>query len=929
MKDEEKTEEVKKTTEKKSSAKKTTTPKKKETEIKKKTTKKKEEEVKQLPEVVEEEKPKKKTTTKKTTTKKATTKKATSKKEDEVKEIPLIKDDVELEIKEEIEVEEVPEEKEETEKVVEEKVEVKEDTAALAVVTPVKEEKIIDEVSDDTIVAAPLPLEELGESSFDGKLIQLIGWYIIGFILSVVTLGLGIPFAKCFILDWRFKHTKINGKRLSFDGNGLQLWGNYIKWTFFSIITLGIFLLFLPVQWNKWLVKHTHYEGTRKPKVNYSLFDGITWEYIGISLLTGLLNLFSFGLLSPFCETLMYSWRINHTTYDTIDMEFDGKGWQLFGNYIKWTFLTIITLGIYGLWVPIRKIQWEVKHTHEKGYAKHPYRPILGMVLPIVFAIGCLVAQIYALTRVPDSKWDEIRTTIKVEIKSYKREIKKYDKDKVIAERIADIYYMINTKDSKITWDERYERYFDPNKIDKAVENYENGYFEGKVEMTIVDVPTSNDPVVIVKHDEGYRIFWLYEKKIENHYFNINDSYDGSFKIATDKNGERLAYVMEEEDRYSTTGTTTKLFYIDKVVDYDTDPVVSASGEKFVKELKDKNIKLADVELHYTSVNMDGIKGFKDAVLYYYDHTDKKYEVDSKVFNEDEVNDTFDDSTYSKAYTSYLKNKLNGEAKVAVLDLASQEYPSLVVLESNRSYILTYFDGELHESQQLGKASLGTLKKTTKSSEEYVLIASDNSYKYYYFVESYAEHKQGTYEGQHSFKIQKKNLTKDLTKYNYKETSTKVDMISISKNDLSALEKKLNISTDSKEEKKEEDNKEEESSIDSLKAGDYRLAFGDYVSDVKDITGGTYTILSNGSYSYVNPYGMKNGKKVTIRETGTYAIKMDYKDYIDGKGTGEKVPTICMKSSTSGSKTSEACWVVDKDNHFKAVQYANNWTYKK
>ena len=880
----------------------------------------------------EKEKTTKKTTTKKTPTKKATTKKASTKKvtpkkdetalvevkeekvekkepkkrtttkKKEVKALPEVKEEVKEEvIPETTPVEEVKEETvPETSPVVEEKKEepVKEKTDALPVIQPEKEEKIIDEVTDDTIAAEPLPMEMLGESVFDGKLIQLIGWYIIGFVLSAVTLGLGAPFAKCFILDWRFKHTKINGKRLCFDGNGLQLWGNYIKWTFFSIITLGIFLLFLPVQWNRWIVKHTHYEGNAKPKVNYSLFDGITWEYIGISVLSFFLSLFTLGLLAPFCETLMYSWRINHTTYDTIDMEFDGKGFQLLGNYIKWTFLTIITLGIYGLWVPIRRIQWEVKHTHEKGYAKHPYRPLLGMFLPVVLSIAAVGGMIFGLTKVKKDTWTQIRDDIKHYVTSISVESKKYDSLHVVAERVSDIYYRISTRDMNITWDERYERYFNPNKVDKLSENHANGYFDGEVEMAIIDVDTSKRPVVIIKHDKGYRVFWLYEKKIENHFFNLSDNLDGYLTIATDKDGEHLAYISQETGRFD----DVDMRYIDRVVDYNADAVVSGSNmEDFEKNLKKNNITLSEADIHYTTVNMKNMDGYKDAVKYYYDHTKKEYN-QSKSWNEDEVNDMFDNSTYVTAYVSYLKAKLNGDARVAILDIGSQEFPVLAVMEDSKSYILSYSDEEIHESEKLGRASIGALKKSTKKAEDYVLIASDATYRYYYFVEAYIEGND-SYTGQESLKVKKDAIVKNLDKYSYKEVSASIPVVKVTKNDLSNLEDKLKI-----EEKEEQD----ESDIDGFKVGEYKLSYGDYVLKKEKVNDYqiTYSILSNGSYSYVQEGLDKRGKAVVIRETGTYEVKNN---------------KICMTSTTKDSKNSEKCFEVGNDQ-FKDATSVYNYT---
>lgn len=99
----------------------------------------------------------------------------------------------------------------------------------------------------------------LGESYFDGGLLQYIGWALLGGLLSTVTLGLGVPWAVCFIESWKAKHTVIEGRRLCFDGNGLQLFGNYIKWFLLTIITLGIYGLWLGIKMRKWVVKHTHF----------------------------------------------------------------------------------------------------------------------------------------------------------------------------------------------------------------------------------------------------------------------------------------------------------------------------------------------------------------------------------------------------------------------------------------------------------------------------------------------------------------------------------------------------------------------------------------------------------------------------------------------------------------------------------------------
>lgn len=97
------------------------------------------------------------------------------------------------------------------------------------------------------------------KSYFDGGLLQLVGWRILGFLLTVCTLGICYPFALCMMYGWETKHTVVNGHRLTFDGNGLQLWGKWIIWLLLSVITLGIYSFWVGISMRKWKVSHTHF----------------------------------------------------------------------------------------------------------------------------------------------------------------------------------------------------------------------------------------------------------------------------------------------------------------------------------------------------------------------------------------------------------------------------------------------------------------------------------------------------------------------------------------------------------------------------------------------------------------------------------------------------------------------------------------------
>lgn len=97
------------------------------------------------------------------------------------------------------------------------------------------------------------------ESYFDGGLLQLIGWRLLGGLITAATAGICFPWACCMVYNWEIKHTVINGRRLAFDGSAIGLFGLWIKWFFLTIITLGIYGFWVSISLKKWKTKHTHF----------------------------------------------------------------------------------------------------------------------------------------------------------------------------------------------------------------------------------------------------------------------------------------------------------------------------------------------------------------------------------------------------------------------------------------------------------------------------------------------------------------------------------------------------------------------------------------------------------------------------------------------------------------------------------------------
>jgi len=59
----------------------------------------------------------------------------------------------------------------------------------------------------------------------------------------------------------------------------------------------------------------------------------------------------------------MQRWRAKHSLIDGKRLIFTGSAWGLFGRWILWLLLIIVTLGIYAFWVGPRIQRWKWEHT--------------------------------------------------------------------------------------------------------------------------------------------------------------------------------------------------------------------------------------------------------------------------------------------------------------------------------------------------------------------------------------------------------------------------------------------------------------------------------------------------------------------------------------------------------------------------------------
>ena len=96
---------------------------------------------------------------------------------------------------------------------------------------------------------------------------------------------------------------------------------------------------------------------------NKSVFDGSGLELFIINLVGALICLVRIGLASPWVICYRIGWDRRHTVYNGRRLAFNGTGIQLFGKWIVWFLLTIVTCGLYSFVMGLKLEQWVLSHT--------------------------------------------------------------------------------------------------------------------------------------------------------------------------------------------------------------------------------------------------------------------------------------------------------------------------------------------------------------------------------------------------------------------------------------------------------------------------------------------------------------------------------------------------------------------------------------
>ncbi len=155
---------------------------------------------------------------------------------------------------------------------------------------------------------------------FHGKGSDFFSIIIVNWLLTVITLGFYYPWAKAKQLRYLYSATSFHNDRFQFSGTGKEMFIGYIKTILIMIILATL----------------------------YGLTAVLINPIAGIVVLYLLLF-----MLIPLMIHGSFRYRMSRTSWRGIRFGYRGNKWDFFGMYLKWIFLTLITLGFYAAWMDI------------------------------------------------------------------------------------------------------------------------------------------------------------------------------------------------------------------------------------------------------------------------------------------------------------------------------------------------------------------------------------------------------------------------------------------------------------------------------------------------------------------------------------------------------------------------------------------------
>lgn len=241
--------------------------------------------------------------------------------------------------------------------------------------------------------------------NFQGSGGDLFVTFLVGYLLTMVTFGIYMPWFYCKIANFVMSNTTLGPTRrgelrVEFAGQGGELFVIGLVGYLLTIITFGIYLPWLMVKLIKFFCANTVAsapDGTR-----YRLeFSGTGGELFVTVLVGYLLTAITFGIYGAWfiCKMnkVLYSrTQIIENEQPVGNFDFEGQGGELFVTVLVGYLLTLITFGIYLPWFQVKMLKFTAENTrvHYQGRMFGGQFHGTGGEFFVTFLVGYLLTMI-------------------------------------------------------------------------------------------------------------------------------------------------------------------------------------------------------------------------------------------------------------------------------------------------------------------------------------------------------------------------------------------------------------------------------------------------------------------------------------------------------------------------------------------------------
>jgi len=197
---------------------------------------------------------------------------------------------------------------------------------------------------------------------FNGKGADLLIKLLVGYLLTIVTLGIYMPWFIADLTRFFVDNTELGGPQgkvsLKFNGTGGNLFVICLTNFLLCLVTLMIYTPWAVVRFNRWQMENVtatdaagHTFNVRFAGTGAALF----WKLVGGYLLT----VITLGIFFPWFLVWLMRFYADNTTVTqggqtAFSFSYAGTGGQLFVVVLVGALLTFITLGIYYPWFVTR-----------------------------------------------------------------------------------------------------------------------------------------------------------------------------------------------------------------------------------------------------------------------------------------------------------------------------------------------------------------------------------------------------------------------------------------------------------------------------------------------------------------------------------------------------------------------------------------------